>query len=351
MSRELAKWMRTAGITITSEIVGLREKGINNYLKKKITAKEAIDITKLYFTGNCNKNVLDSIVDTFNKVDNTFSDDMKEEIGVLAGIIIYELIERGKQKDIIELIEMHAEIYQFLGYSSRVNDISEMMKNDLESRMLDLRENLSFEHKPINGLDKDFCFAINEDEIEEDDTSFVQNLNTTVKKINELVTQVNSINTLTVQRETLIYEDLQLLWWLMTECSDDKEERYSDIEPHLAAILAGKDLAKRVSVLPGPYSAKALLRKILYYGVNEPKSDLETYIEAVDDEIILNLLGGLDKEVQTPMLYALKKKMENGEKCWMQSFSKEFLLHKEKYSIVEVAYEIYIECLILNALQ
>ena len=36
MSRELAKWMRTAGIAITNEIVNLREEGIDNFLKKKI---------------------------------------------------------------------------------------------------------------------------------------------------------------------------------------------------------------------------------------------------------------------------------------------------------------------------
>ena len=39
MSRELAKWMRTAGIAITNEIVNLREEGIDNFLKRKMQKK------------------------------------------------------------------------------------------------------------------------------------------------------------------------------------------------------------------------------------------------------------------------------------------------------------------------
>lgn len=147
MSRELAKWMRTAGIAITNEIVNLREEGIDNFLKKKMTKEDAKEITKLYFTGKCKEVFLESLVDTFYEVDNTFSDDMKQEITVLAGIIIFEMIERGKSKDIIELIEMYAQTYLFLGYSSVVDDISIMLQKDLENRMLALREDLSFENK------------------------------------------------------------------------------------------------------------------------------------------------------------------------------------------------------------
>lgn len=351
MSRELAKWMRAADIAVTNEIVNLREEGIDNFLNKKLTKEEAKEITKLYFTGKCNDDFMESLVDTFYEVDNTFSDDMTQEIRVLAGIIIYEMIEKGKTKNIIELIEMYAQMYLFLGYSSVVNDISVILQTDLDNRMLALRENLSFENKSlINGLGKEFCFTIKEDETEEYDASVIQKLDTVVKKVNELSSQLNSINKMTSYHESVIYEDLQLLWWLMTECSDDREIKYSNIEPHFAAVLAGKDLAKRVSVFPGPYSAKALLRKVLDFSSKEPESLFETYIDSVDDDIIRDLLGKSDVEIYTPVLYALKKKMENGEKCWEQAFKKEYSLKKESFSVVEVAYEMYIECLIYNVL-
>lgn len=351
MSRELAKWMRTAGIAITNEIVNLREEGIDNFLKKKMTKEDAKEITKLYFTGKCNEDFFESLVDTFYEVDNTFSDDMKQEITVLAGIIIFEMIERGKSKDIIELIEMYAQTYLFLGYSSVVDDISIMLQKDLENRMLALREDLSFENKsPINGLGKEFCFSIKEDEMEEYNSAVIEKLDIVVKKVNELSNQLNSINKITLHHESIIYEDLQLLWWLMTECSDDKETRYLNIEPHFAAILAGKDLAQRVSVFPGPYSAKALLRKVLEFSEKEPESSLEKYIDSVDDDIIMSLLEKNDIEIHTPILFALKKKMENGENCWRQAFNKEYCLKKESFLAVEVAYEMYIECLICNVL-
>lgn len=351
MSRELAKWMRTAGIAITNETVSLREEGIDNFLKKRLTEKETKEITKLYFTGKCNDDFFESLVENFYEVDNTFSDDMIEEIRVLVGIMIFEMIERGKPKDIIELIEMYAQTYLFLGYSSVVDDISNVLQKDLENRMLALRENLSFENKsPVNGLGKEFCFAIKEDETEEYNNAVIEKLDTVVKKVNELSNQINSINKITAHHESIIYEDLQLLWWLMTECSDDKETRYLNIEPHFAAILVGKDLAHRVSVFPGPYSAKALLRKALAFSEREPKSSFETYIDIVDDDTIKDLLEEKDIEICTPILFALKKKMENGEKCWEQAFKKEYSLKKESFSVVEVAYEMYVECLIYNVL-
>lgn len=138
MSRELAKWMRTAGIAITNEIVNLREEGIDNFLKKKMTKEDAKEITKLYFTGKCKEDFFESLVDTFYEVDNTFSDDMKQEITVLAGIIIFEMIERGKSKDIIELIEMYAQTYLFLKtfkssrfYNGKPNIDIVISKNDV----------------------------------------------------------------------------------------------------------------------------------------------------------------------------------------------------------------------------
>ena len=259
-----------------------------------------------------------------------------------AQVVDFSLVLDPMRKFLIYNIEMYAQTYLFLGYSSVVDDISIILQKDLENRMLALREALSFENKsPINGLGKEFCFSIKEDETEEYNIAVIEKLDIVVKKVNELSNQLNSINKITLQHESIIYEDLQLLWWLMTECSDDKETRYLNIEPHFAAILAGKDLAQRVSVFPGPYSAKALLRKVLEFSEKEPESSLENYMD---------LLGKNDIEIHTPILFALKKKMENGEKCWRQAFNKEYCLKKENFSTVEVAYEMYVECLICNVL-
>lgn len=344
MSRELAKWMRTANIAVTNEIVTAREKGIENFLNSKMEENDIIEIVKLYFTGKCNDDFLETVVVSFYEYDNTFSDDKIVEIRVLAGAIIYEMIEQGNYEDIIEMIEMYAQMYEFLGYDSIVGDISKKIYKDLRNRMLDLRENISFDAKKIGVLGKGINFNVSEEEEIVYDNSVVQKLTNVVKKVNELTIQMNNFSKTVSEHESIIHEDTQILWWLLTGYSDDADIRYSDINPYKAAILVGKDLAKRVNVFPGPSSAKAVLTKVLEFA-DEETGSLETYIDSLEDNIIESLLGDCDIVSRTPILMALKKKMENGEGHWMNSFLKEYQIKKEKFSVVEIAYEMYIECL------
>lgn len=346
MGRELVKWMRNAGIAVSNDIVEKREAGIKLFLDSRINEDDILEIVKLYYTGRCNVEFFETVVESFYECDKAFCDDQTEEIRVLVGAILCEMIEKEEYEDIIIMIEMYAQIYQFLGNDASVNAVSARLNEDLHNRMLKMRENMSFESKKVTGLGKDIKFVVNQDEEVIYDEVVVKNLSSVVKKVNEISSHVSNLSKMIYEQQAIIHEDSQILWWMLTGYSDDADVKYAEMDPLKGAILAGKDLASRINVFPGPSSAKAVLDKVLGVVGQQKTNSFEAYIDSVDDDIIEKLLCDDDNKYQTPILFALKKKLENGKGNWMAVFAKEYNLKRDNISIIDIAYEMYIECLV-----
>lgn len=341
---DVSKYMRKAGLPITNEILPLRENGIEKFLNNDLSDEDAIELVKLYYTGKCANDTLDVFVETFKKEDNTFSDDLINEIQMLAGIVLCEVVLRNEWEDTISLIEIYANIYYFLGYSSICDDIVITMITDFDDRRKNIRENINIGEKKLTSL-KNVSFSGAEEALEYNE-KVVENLNNLVKKVNETVRAINSMVTSEWLNMNILHEDSQMLWWLMTERTDINDHKYSEMDYKISTILMGADLAKRVSLFPGPFAAKKLLSKGLSFGDIESKFKFESFIEALDERMIASIIGS--KDVDTPVLYALKKKAENGSGCWSNAFSKMYAKVKAEYSVIDMAYETYLECMLLN---
>lgn len=344
---DIAKNMRKVGVSITSEKLTLRENGIESYLGNDPSSEALIGLLKLYYTGECDKEFFEEFVNAFREVDNTFSDDLTNEIQILAGLTIYEMIFQNEWEDIIAEVEIYASIYNFLGYKSICEDVYNTMMKDFDDRRINIREGISFEETRVSALGKNVNFASAEDEVVYDE-KVAESLNGLVKKVNEIVKSLNALRKEDMSTMAILYEDSQMLWWLLTGISDDLEEMYSKLDCKTAAILMGTDLAKRVSNFPGPYAVKRLLSKMLDFECEKDRFSFDDYIEAIDDDFINKYIG--QKAVDTPVLYALKKKAENGAGCWTGAFAKKFE-KKSEYTLLEMAYETYLECLILQKMQ
>ena len=162
---DIAKNMRSAGISVTSEILSLRETGIGNYLCEEPQSETAIELVRLYYTGKCDENVLDEFVNTFKDSDSTFSDDLTNEIQVLAGIVLCEIILHNEWEDTISLVEIYASMYDFLGYKSICGDIYNIIVEDFDNRRMELRENICIEENKVTALAKTVNFNVTEDEV------------------------------------------------------------------------------------------------------------------------------------------------------------------------------------------
>ena len=56
----------------------------------------------------------------------------------------------------------------------------------------------------------------------------------------------------------------------------------------------------------------------------------------------------LFRSINTPVLFALYKKLENGEGNWIKAFEKNFGSSELEYVCTEIAYQMYLECLLLK---
>lgn len=344
---DIAKIIRKAGLSITSEIVELRKTGIENYLKEQLSDEEVIGLVQIYYTGTCDNEIFNDFVRIFNEIDSIFSYDLTKEIQVLAGLVLYEMIIRNEWENTIALSEVYFFTYNFLGYKSMCVDVFDLIYNDFDNRRIKLRENISFKQYITIDQCRNIDFEVSEEESIEYDETVTENLNALVHMLNEVIRQVNTVSKAEFSHTSILYEDSQLLWWFLTGMSDDFEDSYLKLEPKKAAVLVGKDLAKRVSLFPGPYAIKTLLIKMLDFVQEQDSFSFEDYIESIDDNIIWGFVDE-KSEVDTPILYALKKKAENGSGSWQKAFSKRFSKVKPEYTVVDIAYETYLECLVLN---
>lgn len=343
----IAKIMRKAGLPITSDILELRKTGIEYYLSEKFSDEDAAGLVQIYYTGTCDNKIFDEFVRIFNEADSTFSDDLIKEIQVLAGLALYEMISRNEREDMIAFSEVFFLTYDFLGYKSICDDVFDLICDDFDNRRIELRESISFQSDEIIDQCKSINFNVSEEESIKYDETVVENLNALIDKFNEVIMQVNNVSKAELSHTSILYEDSQLLWWFLTGMSDDFGKSYLELEPQKAAVLAGKDLAKRVFIFPGPYAVKTLLIKMLDFVQEQDVFSFDEYIESIDDDIISGFVDE-DTEVDTPILYALKKKAENGSGNWEKAFSKRFSERKSSYAMVDIAYETYLECLLLQ---
>lgn len=345
MKENIAKWYRSAGIAPIGDFVEKRNEGINYYVDEVIDRKTILELIRLFFGYDCEEEVLEKFVDAFYQYDDTFADDQINEIRVLAGIVLYKLvIENGCEDSIAIEICMHG--YVFLGIEPVVKEICDTILNDYIEKTSEIREDLSFEPKKVVGLSKEVKFSVEEDETENFDVGVTKNLDSLVKKVKELVTNINTLYKECSQRDKVLYEESQILWWLISEYSDDEGKQYCELDMCQAAILAGKDLASKILLLPGPYAAKSVLNKVLATFHEKDTIDLQEYINACNDIVIKQLLEG--HEITTPILFALQAKLKCGEAGWKKSFENNFSNIGKKYSALEIAYQMYLECLLLK---
>jgi hypothetical protein len=67
-----------------------------------------------------------------------------------------------------------------------------------------------------------------------------------------------------LERElTIVGEETSMLWWLVSETSRDRKQRWKTVGSPATSIIAGKELSDLTRVIPGPVAAAAFLDRIV----------------------------------------------------------------------------------------
>lgn len=343
MSESIAKWFRSANIIVLEGVVEKREKGIENFFDNGYDDDDILELVKLFFRKECTKAFLENFVEKFAQEDSTFADDQKKEIHVLSGILLSRMCE-SKSVDDIFSIAVYAKSYAFLGNKPIIGDIYLQIVAACEKAAAENREDIKFDYKGIASLPKEVSFSINEGENFEINDGDAKKLSLMIKKINELCTFINKNYRDLADKNKILYENTEILWWLLAGYSQDVGKTYAELPLQQAALLVGKDLAEIVENKPGLYFVENLLCKVLDRNKDE-KALFASYIDSCSDDIIEKMFVQSESSINTPILFALNKKKEVGEGSWYKVFEKNFGKTDIEYSGMELAYQMYLECL------
>jgi hypothetical protein len=151
-------------------------------------------------------------------------------------------------------------------------------------------------------------------------------------------------------------EESNMLWWMTAGFSRDLDRPLSEIDPSSACVVAGKELADLVSVLPGPYAGKALLHRILLPGGKKSikEVNIKEAIDNVDREWRSNWMSTVGNSAVVdlcPLTLGVNKSLESEDSLVWTSALKSIgnVDANLKMEPVALAYQAYQESLFLKA--
>lgn len=333
------------------EQLELRWQGIETYCKN--SKFEIHQLVKLYYGLKTNEEFRKEFVSNFNELDISFIADNKKELSVLAGNILLNLM---KKKEFSLLITLSIICLSKYSIDIVLPDIIEKAYKCFGEMSAKIREReYVCKSVPVKTF-KDYAKALTD------------NPSMDSTQINGLTSVCNSIavsisllvnNQTEIQSALKVYrEDSKILSWICGEWSNELNSPLTKkITQKSIALIIAKELSDLVTVLPGPYPAKSVLKKML----DLCKLDAGTYtivelIDIIDNDrkqSIINSYSCIARTCEsTPILYCIKSALEaNAIEVWKHTVSNSlgFDISIVKNSIFEWAELMYFECILVKA--
>lgn len=351
MEKNIGTWYGQANIFCTSDILDKRKKSIKTCIEEEVSWDFIKNIIKLFMKGKENKQdkFKESFADIFIKDDSAFSYEQDKELQLLAGIMLNEILkEDNKYNTIIELSCICLKNY----YEPPIEGIFNNIERYFYESLKQLRENEDNKYaksnfrKSLQAMFKENTGLVTGN-LNEEVAEQLESLKKNIINIFSNFEKMQKIN-------NLKSEDSEVLWWIIGEWSYDLDKPFKEIEENFIPVLIGKEMADKVKVLPGPFAAKAVIHKILSnfkdkklyiynYGEKIEKDWLEKfvekyYIDAIGD--FMPILKYFNKIVEIDEEDNSENKLE---KICPAIIKKTEILNKD------IAYEIYLECLLSKA--
>jgi len=272
MHKYFAEWYRAAGLQPKAEDLEKRWQGVENFAKE-IKVQNAIELVRLFYARPPQgSDFVDTYSTTFQSADTTFH--MREnglELQVLAGATIAHIIEKTRTNVADALA-----LAMLCGYCQGLR------QNVLNGEIVGYARTYLAE-KSIRVRESDGNFSVSAPDVDMDElldalTSAATGNSLTVIKepirppfeqlagaISELATSINNVGEKFTHEINIRREESDILWWVFGEHSRDLDTIISELQMPFAALVAGKELADLVRVVPGPIAASAFLDKMLRF--------------------------------------------------------------------------------------
>ncbi len=223
MHIHFADWHRDAGIEPNADTSPKHWKVIEDY---RPNTDEIISFARLFYGFGKEDTNLDNFGTALQDADPTFSmRDQTQQFAVFAGAELIEVIERSEDKQLSDVAALC--LVCGAAQSARTN----LLVPDLPKIAARYIENRTSERAlpPVGTLKEDGD-----------------------PKIAKLEREL-----------TIVGEEANMLWWLFSEYSRDRNQRWKKVGLSATSIIAGKELADLTRVIPGPVAAAAFLDQIV----------------------------------------------------------------------------------------
>lgn len=359
MDEKFGEWYRKVNLEPDDNLLKKRWKGVSSF-SKDITKSRILDLARIFYRRTpINAEFEKEFRSGFFKADAAFKmQDNEPELAILAGATL-ACIFKEKDNTIGDVAALTTVCPCVQGKitSAPLPDILNEAREYLVQRSATLRKTNELQWKCISVPQLDDSIVAISDACKKNAASLLEEPFTILlKKLKEALQNVTQgINQ--IQHNHLLYrEESDMLWWMQGGYSRDLGTPLDQINLPVASLIAGKELADLVRVIPGPFSVKA----IFYQMLSREGSD-------VDGEVALSsVINEADRKWREewnqrfskseaidlcPILFAVKKSLEtNGDKSWPAAFKKVVgLASNVKINTIDIAMQTYEECLFIKS--
>jgi hypothetical protein len=355
MHKNFAEWYRIANIEPTSEQLNNRWEGIISFIENKISKDDIFELVKLFYGKVIKEEFRDKYIECFTDIDSAFDRKSEVELSVLAGATLIRIVEDSSYSMLAILSTMTSSFFQQLPV---IPDIINQMKENFYKMTSSIRENVLVEDNVvksnINSNELMQLLQTNPGIWSQNPTAVSTALSKYISESDKFFKALDKKEKQNKITKKVYWEDSQILWWMTGEWSNDLDKSFKEIKKEYASIIVGKELADKIEILPGPYSAKAVIYKVINL-CNKKTSTKKTNLKDMIDNLDLTWRTmclekyNIDKmESVVPILFAISKSLtvDEGEE-WNPQFKKSVGYSAEEMikPIEDVAFQVYLECL------
>lgn len=320
---------RAAGLTVSADTIRMRQEAFET-LRKAMDVQTALDLSRLYF-GLVVPRGTDWFRDAFGTSDPSFSMiDNEREAAVLAAGLIEAAV--GDGNTYAGLAAVATAVGGLRSPKVRPALIAELQtaltSSAAKARHRGVIEIAAIKNPAATKAGAEAATLAQSGDWAKTAALFKQVSDESSSSIKTLASQVAGVVKPLIQQAAELREEVDMLWWHLGGWSRAFDRPFADMDPGLAAVLAGMDLADLSRTVHGPAAAAAILLRTVSLG----RADMATAIkfqqcvDALGEEDLARLdLEDALKVVPDicPVLAAFMKAREAGHSpAWHASYAK-----------------------------
>lgn len=349
LERKFYRWYKKIDLDIEGIQAKKRWQGIQAAVERFQSYEEISELMRIYFRLPCDTNSREEFVECFAEIDKGFDEDREEELVVLAGSVLAQILEEDDDACIALSFLV---LYPY--YDAALEDLSDIALRKLHNLISQIRISNNNEEKKIKVLDKS---TLSELCVEDGEGQFGENApSVLVEIVEDLYSNIeilNENNQKLLDENKKCREEADILSWIIGEWSDILDCPLAKVQNINGACVLGVELADLIRIYPGPYSAKAFLQRMLSKcAVVKEKISLTELIDSQTQKVRKTIRDKYGEECETknlPILSAISTSLDvDGVREWLPFYKKKWKIDPDsiEFSILEWTMLVYQECIV-----